>query len=278
MTQSISGGTLNLTVAQARNQAFVFTGTLTSNQIVTFPAIGGGRKTVKVQANLGAYTLSLRGNAGADTIGVWWGATWNIPIGILVASSRVYWAGYESNPPGSIKDFPVNSNIPGWVVADGRSLSTSTYDLLYSVYQNTFGSGSGTFKIPDLRGVATVGADNMGTGSRGVLNNLGVNVFTGEANHLLAVTEMPSHTHTATPHTHALSDPGHRHSVPLAQPLASGGISVGSGNANYSSGNTGSSTTGITVQSTTATVANTGGGLSHNNIQPSQTVMKYIRF
>lgn len=275
LTLPITGGTTNLTVAQARNSAFVFTGSLSSNQFVNFPAIGGGRKTILMQASLGAFSLFLRGNAGVDTIGVWFTATWNIPVGILVSPNRVYWAGYESEPPGSIKDFPLNSAIPGFVIADGRFLSTTTYDLLYSVYQNTFGAGSGTFKIPDLRGVATVGADNMGTGSRGVLNNLGVNVFTGEASHLLAVTEMPSHTHAATPHTHGLSDPGHRHSVPLAQ-SASGG--TGGQTGGYVSGSTGSSTTGVAIQSTTATVANTGGGGSHNNIQPSQTVMKYIRF
>lgn len=80
----------------------------------------------------------------------------------------------------------------------------------------------------------------------------------GESNHVLSQTEMPSHTHT-------INDSGHTHSILReVNDGALGGANITSGNGSgstSSSTGTNSATTGITNQ-------NTGGGTSHNNLQP----------
>ena len=48
----------------------------------------------------------------------------------------------------------------GWLECNGASLSTSTYADLYGVLGTVFGSGSGTFNLPDLRGEFVRGWDH----------------------------------------------------------------------------------------------------------------------
>ena len=275
LSLSVSGGSTTLTKAQAVNQILSITGSLSSDQTIFYPAIGGGRKTVVMGATLNGHKLYIKGNG--DTVGVWWEGAWAIPMSILVGSSRVYWAGYESAPVGAIEQYPIGVTIPGRVLADGRLLSTATYDLLYSLYGTTFGSGSGTFKVPDLRGVVLPGADNMGTGSRGILNGWAVNTFGGESAHLLATSELPAHTHGTPSHTHSVNDPKHSHTIPIAS-IGGGGNDAGNGNKGVSAGSTSTAATGITIGSTSFTTLAAGGGGTHNNVQPSQTTAIYIRF
>lgn len=69
-------------------------------------------------------------------------------------------ANYASAMVGVIMYFPWTSAPTGWVACDGSQLSTSTYSALYAVIGTTFGSGSGTFAVPDLRGRFIRGWDN----------------------------------------------------------------------------------------------------------------------
>jgi microcystin-dependent protein len=62
------------------------------------------------------------------------------------------------------------STLPaGFLWADGSAVSRTTYAELFSVYSTTHGSGNGstTFNVPDLRGRATFGKDNMGGSTAG---------------------------------------------------------------------------------------------------------------
>jgi microcystin-dependent protein len=75
--------------------------------------------------------------------------------------------------------------------------------------------------------------------------------------------EMPSHTH-------AVTDPGHAHGY--VEPV--GGVNVGgiaaSVPADVATATTDPASTGITL-------ANTGGGAAHNNVQPTIICNKIIR-
>ncbi len=106
------------------------------------------------------------------------------------------------------------------------------------------GDGSTTFNLPDRRGRAGVGRDGMGgtpasritTAATGI-NGAALAASGGEQAHVLDVTEMPSHSHN----------------------LASGNTSaVGSNGRNPQAG-------GSYIDA----VTNTGGGLAHNNVQPT---------
>lgn len=119
--------------------------------------------------------------------------------------------------------------------------------------------------LPDARGRSLIGVDNMGNTAAGNIpaaDNLG---WTGGAStHVLSVNEMPSHAH-------GLNDPGHKHSIDPARSQAGPVTTGGSGGANMGFVNeTQIATTGISMN-------NTGGGLAHNNVQPSIAMTLYIR-
>lgn len=141
-------------------------------------------------------------------------------------------------------------------------LSVSTVYFVINKTDNTFqlsategGSaidittnGTGThswhnnFKVPDLRGRATIGLDNMGGSSANRITDSSADTLGGTfgaATHTLITDEIPAHTHTYT------------------QPNAPSGTR---------SGGSADAVTGVTAAQPTSS---TGGGSAHNNVQPS---------
>lgn len=214
-----------------------------------------------------------------------------VPIG-----GTIMWSG-TSDPAGG-----------QWFICDGRTLSTSLYADLFAVCStawNTGGEPVGTFRIPDMRSRVPVGA-GMGTG----LTNRVLSSEFGEESHDLGISEMPSHAHTASGgnHSHPISGGGaHSHtgsvgggnhvhgSVITGVSSSFSLVASGSGtnmvsNTTASFGNSGATTPSMTVTvdsggsdptitpvSAVNTIANTGGGLSHNNMQPSLAINFILR-
>lgn len=117
-----------------------------------------------------------------------------------------------------------------------------------------------TLTLPDLRGRVPAGLDGMGNSAANLLTSvLTLGSVQGASSHTLDTTQLPSHGHGVT-------DPGHFHNYETYGlfTTTSGG-STGTVHASSATGNTTNKTTGITVQ-------NTGGGLAHNNVQPSYGV------
>jgi microcystin-dependent protein len=159
----------------------------------------------------------------------------------------------------------------------GQAVSRTTYATLFSLISTTFGVGDGstTFNLPDLRGRAIFGLDNMGGSAVGRITVAGGNFngttlggTGGAENHSLTQAEMPSHTHTAT-----VTDPGHSHSMGLTSPA---NLNVQGGSSFTVTGNgpsnTASSTTGITVSN-----ASTGGGGPHSILPPCMILPFILR-
>ena len=90
-----------------------------------------------------------------------------MPVGAIVAF-------YGKNPPN------------GWLICDGN-LVTSDYPNLKTFLEDNFGS----YKLPDLRGRAVIGA-GQGEG----LSSRPIGQEVGEENHTLTLDEMPSHFHS----------------------------------------------------------------------------------
>lgn len=162
-------------------------------------------------------------------------------------------------------------------------------------YFDITGAGTGTWTkiylcnginpgVPDLRGRTLVGATTMGSNpfnsvvDPGIAGNptYSLNSTFGANQVTLSETQLPSHTHSAT-----VTDAGHSHDFKLNaqynvthnQSTANVKYLQGAANTNnlYNADSVFNNqdyivntTTGVTV-----TNGNTGGGLAHNNIQPS---------
>lgn len=81
-------------------------------------------------------------------------------------SNPTYWdiafSPYEAMvPTGSTQMFAGLTAPRGWLIADGRAVSRTTYAALFAVIGTTYGAGDGstTFNLPDMRGVVVRGVD-----------------------------------------------------------------------------------------------------------------------
>jgi microcystin-dependent protein len=136
---------------------------------------------------------------------------------------------------------------PKWLECDGASLLRADYADLFAVIGTIYGSLDGShFSLPDLRSRVAIG-DGTGPG----LSTYAAGDQGGEETHTLTTPETPSHSH---------SDTGHTHTEGNAFPAVGAAIvGVPIPSAIPSAGVTGVGFAGI---------SNTGGGGSHNNIQP----------
>lgn len=122
----------------------------------------------------------------------------------------------------------------GSLPLDGSTYDGTDYPLLYPRIDAQWDNGDGTFTLPDARGRAVIGT-GAGTG----LTARSVGDTMGEETHTLTTAEMPAHVHSDTTTGVTAADPVA--GVPL--PAAS-----------------------VAAPSTTGS---TGGGLAHENMQPS---------
>lgn len=136
----------------------------------------------------------------------------------------------------------------GWALCNGQLLAINQNQALFSILGTTYGgNGVTTFALPDLRGRAPA--------HTGPSFNLGQQA--GAARHTLSAAEMPAHTHNLGIST-AVSH--------VADPAARVLGNVEAGAVNYYA------PLDASAQLAANTVANSGGGQPHENMQPYLTV------
>jgi hypothetical protein len=88
--------------------------------------------------------------------------------GVCTASSFVgsgaSLTGIVTIPSGVVLPFAyslVGGAPAGWLICDGSFYSTTTYAALYALIGTTYGSGSGTFAVPNLSGLFIRGAGSQ---------------------------------------------------------------------------------------------------------------------
>lgn len=153
---------------------------------------------------------------------------------------------------GSTPDAP-----EGFALCDGTAISRETYAALYATIGTTYGIGDGstTFNLPNFLGRVPMGA---GTGAQDGVDSRGaitggaaltprlLGAFGGKQTHTLVEAEIPNHRHSITLYSRTNFN---------ATGSTPGSNLAASGNTEYTN--------------------YTGGGGSHNNVQPF-TVVNYI--
>jgi microcystin-dependent protein len=100
---------------------------------------------------------------------------------------------------GEIRLFSFARIPTGWAACDGSSVSISSNPALYQLIGTTYGGdGLNTFNLPDLRGRVPIA---QGTGNGQPTYVLGQS--SGEENHTLVNSELPSHSHALVSTTNA---------------------------------------------------------------------------
>lgn len=188
---------------------------------------------------------------------------------------------------GEIRDFagPASSLPAQWYLCYGQAVSRTTFASLFAVIGTIWGAGdaSTTFNLPDLRGRATFGKDDMG-GSPANRLTAGVSGVPGTTvGGTGGDQSLQTHDHALTDptHTHTVTDPAHNHREQAGQ--GSGGaqtawnITASGSTTNGITEFTQNSTTGITLvaAATGITIANDGNG-GAQNVPPAAVVNKMI--
>lgn len=246
------------------------TNTITASSTPTLPAYAAGQRFVFAAAGANTTGVTLNINSlGAINIYKGSGATalvaGDIPSGSIVEVIYLTSPGNHFRlmavSPGALTggtiqigmgmDFWGTTAPAGWLFAYGQAISRTTYSALFAVFSTTFGTGDGstTFNMPDKRGRASFGKDNMGgssadriTAQTGGWNGDTLGAAGGTETHTLDATQIPAHTHGLA---------------------TSGNLSAGGGATRVSGG--GSDTNS----------GSTGGGGAHNNLPPG-IVCNYI--
>jgi microcystin-dependent protein len=218
---------------------------------------------------------------------------------------------------GEVRTYAGSAAPSGWLLCYGQSLSTTTYADLFATIGYTYGGSGASFTVPDLRGRAIHGKDDMGgvAASRVTSGSSGIAGATlGAAGGLET---LMAHNHAASglansasalsgtiggadgSHTHAISDPGHVHS-PLSPGTSfitnTGGAGILQSGAAYGQvGSTANIGTSISILSTSSThghsysltaaaqaisgsTSSTGTGTTQGNMPPTIVLNKIIKF
>jgi len=199
-------------------------------------------------------------------------------------------------PVGGISVFAGATPPSNYLLCDGSVVARSLYPKLFQIIGTTYNTGaeaSTDFRLPNLNGRVAAGADSFDT-NFGYLGRVG-----GSKTHTLTVNEMPSHTHIQDAHTHTQNShshtqDSHNHGMTIGfQPNSWEAANFGLGyfgslqnacavTGGWDIGTTGTApnianTTAVNLENT-ATNQNTGGGLSHTNLQPYISMKYIIRF
>lgn len=202
------------------------------------------------------------------------GATFNADTSVTFAGTVS--AAKGTIPIGFVGDYAGATAPAGWLLCFGQLVSTTTYALLFGVIGTTFGSGSGTFAIPDLRGNAAVGVDNMGGSSGGRFPGLNLGSQYGSVTNVISQANLPAVGLSLSGSTSGYTPtiPGFGNAVGLNNTSV---VAAGTGGSNAISANSSQGAiTGFSSLSVSGSTSALGSGSSFSVAQPTLGLNKII--
>jgi microcystin-dependent protein len=182
-------------------------------------------------------------------------------------------AGAVLLPVGTIHDYAGTAAPTGWLLCYGQEVSQSTYTQLYSVIGTAWGTASTAtaFIIPDLRGRALFGKDDMGGSAANRVTNA-VSGIAGATLGAVGGTQSITITQASLPAV-APTFTGTPQTVSISQAvLTSSGVQGQSGAGGFL-GNTITPTVSMTPS---GTISNLGSGTALGSMNPTAIVNKII--
>jgi microcystin-dependent protein len=168
-----------------------------------------------------------------------------------------------------------NSNF---VFPYGQAISRTTYSALFAITSTTFGTGDGstTFNVPDIRGRAIFGKDDMGgtaasriTTAGSSVDGTAVGASGGAQSVTVAQANLPNVNFTVSISS---GQGSHSHSIAMQGSGGAPGL-IGLGDGNGASGGT---TTGTsTLPALSGTAASGGSGTAIKSLPPA-IIMPYV--
>lgn len=205
-------------------------------------------------------------------------AIWTIdnvvsPQSAILAALANYQATLAGVPIGAQMAFAGSTPPTGWLLCYGQAISRTTYAGLFATIGTAYGIGDGTttFNLPDKRGRASIGADNMGGSAANRVTSAvsGINaavVGTGGGDEHAQADTLTS---TSTANS-AVTDPGHTHTVPSVQDGGSGNMIGGRAGPYTTTFPTNTGFTGIGVTTTVTTTTTSALTGASQNMPPVQ--------
>lgn len=195
-------------------------------------------------------------------------ADWQVVGGRAAGSSADVLA--RVMPVGAVLPWPGSTAPSGFLLAYGQAVSRTTYAELFTAYGTTYGAGDGstTFNLPDYRGRAPFGDDNMGGSAASRITSAGSGIdgatlgaVGGAQTHTLTIAQIPAHPHTGTTNNTTATVSVPARSGVEDVPSSPDQVSVNIGEANVSKS--------VDPHSHSFTTDNAGGGGAHNNMPPA---------
>ena len=193
------------------------------------------------------------------------------PQAAILAALAEYEASLAGVPIGGMMAYAGATAPTGWLLCYGQAISRTTYSALFAVIGTAYGVGDGssTFNLPDKRGRASIGADNMGGSPANRVTSAGSGVDATAIGN--AGGSQFSQTDTLTVSSSAVSvvtDPGHFHTQTSNN--ATGASYPVCGTSAGTAAATGTAYTNISVTTTVDTTVTSSLTGSSQNMIPVQ--------
>jgi microcystin-dependent protein len=277
-------------IGNAAGNANVLVSSLTrSDHTGTLTIASGGTGATSANAAANAILPSQTSNNGKYLTTNGTDTSWGtVSAGTtLPAGSMQMYAGVVTQ---SVSAGMLTTSAPtGWLLANGDLINRGVYSALFTAIGTTYGAGDGstTFALPDMRGRV---ASQVGTGTYAGATARTLGGTLGTETETLAASQIPAHSHPNTVGSTASSSNnvtagmsantthGHNLSESVGR-MALGFNATGSSYAGSIVGNQPQAGTVLTAATSgsidhthnvfIANANNTGGGGSHNNMQPT---------